>query len=196
MKKRHHRRKLLPAAISLLSALCLLFSGGMNAQQTQAQSDASAPPEFKSKLREYMKVHHGAEKGLPHLTAAPSGDEIIQRQKKMAERIRTARAQAKEGSIFTTAVSAYFAARIRAAYEENGEGIRACLAGGSPLPKLGLQANTEYPEGVSYSMMPPTILRHLPKLPKELQYQVVCSDLILRDVEANLIVDVLRNAIP
>jgi hypothetical protein len=41
----------------------------------------------------------------------------------------------------------------------------------------------------------PTMLRRLPPLPQELEYRIVNRDLIIRDREANLIVDVMRNAV-
>ena len=43
---------------------------------------------------------------------------------------------------------------------------------------------------------PPGVLRQLPALPKPLEYRFVQSNLILRDSEANLIVDVLPDAAP
>ena len=39
--------------------------------------------------------------------------------------------------------------------------------------------------------MPPSLLLNLPKLPKELEYRFVGRELILRDIAANLIVDVI-----
>ena len=40
------------------------------------------------------------------------------------------------------------------------------------------------------------LLRQLPQLPKPLEYRLVQKNLILRDTEANLIVDVLPAAAP
>ena len=42
----------------------------------------------------------------------------------------------------------------------------------------------------------PGFLWTLPALPEELQYRFVGRDLILLDVHANLVVDILRDAIP
>jgi hypothetical protein len=41
----------------------------------------------------------------------------------------------------------------------------------------------------------PCILNALPPLPDELQYRFVGVDLILVDIHANLVVDILRNAV-
>jgi hypothetical protein len=46
-----------------------------------------------------------------------------------------------------------------------------------------------------YSARDPAVFRDLPPLPGELEYRVVGRDLVLLDVIANLVVDVLRDAI-
>jgi hypothetical protein len=43
---------------------------------------------------------------------------------------------------------------------------------------------------------PAGLLRVLPKLPRELEYRLVQRNLILRDIEANLIIDVIPLATP
>jgi hypothetical protein len=189
-------RKWRPAAILLISALACLAAGSAHARPPQNRKDREAAAQFEKNVHAYMKIHKRAEKDRPKLKSSESAAEIVDRQRALAEKIQAFRTQSKEGDVFTPAVAAYFSRQIKAAYDENAEAIRACLAAGSPLPAMPLKVNATYPENVSYSIMPPTILRHLPKLPQELQYQVVCNDLILRDVEANLVVDILHNAIP
>jgi len=44
--------------------------------------------------------------------------------------------------------------------------------------------------------MPPSLLSNLPLLPPELEYRTVGRDVVLRDVGANLIVDVVAGVIP
>ena len=55
----------------------------------------------------------------------------------------------------------------------------------------GLQVNANYPDGLPLQSMPPSLLLNLPRLPKELEYRFVGRELILRDTQANLIVDVI-----
>ena len=45
------------------------------------------------------------------------------------------------------------------------------------------------------AMMPPDILQVLPPLPEELQYRIVDHDLILIDMHADLVVDILPGAV-
>ena len=57
------------------------------------------------------------------------------------------------------------------------------------------RVNAEYPAGRSIPLMPTCLLLALPALPPELQYAFVGRDLILRDVHAGLIVDIVPRAI-
>ena len=60
---------------------------------------------------------------------------------------------------------------------------------------LRARVNDPYPHHVPLQSMPPSLLQSLPKLPKELDYRVVGRDSVLRDTEANLIVDFIPDAI-
>jgi hypothetical protein len=56
--------------------------------------------------------------------------------------------------------------------------------------------NAAYPKDQPVQSMPPSLLKELPQLPRELEYRVVGRTLILRDTEANLIVDYVKEALP
>jgi hypothetical protein len=60
---------------------------------------------------------------------------------------------------------------------------------------VALQVNAKYPEGTPLPTMPPNLLVRLPPLPEELEYRIIGKDLILRDADANLIVDFIPGAI-
>ena len=65
------------------------------------------------------------------------------------------------------------------------------------LPKgLKVDVNGIYPTTIPLATFPPALLRKLPDLPPELEYRIVGRSLILRDVKANLIVDILRDVVP
>jgi hypothetical protein len=151
--------------------------------------------DFSRRIDGYLNLHHKAEAGLPHLKAEGSGTKITQRQRALAVKVRQARRGAKQGDIFTPEISAYFSRSIKAAYQANGERIQASFES-TQLDKQKLEVNAPYPENLSYTMTPPSILLHLPKLPAELEYRIVGRDLILRDIECNLVLDIMPNAIP
>ncbi len=65
-----------------------------------------------------------------------------------------------------------------------------------PAPaSVPFKVNAAYPENQPLPTVPPDLLARLPKLPEQLEYRIVDKHLILRDVDANLIVDYMLNAI-
>jgi hypothetical protein len=56
--------------------------------------------------------------------------------------------------------------------------------------------NADYPEAAALATVPPLILTRLPRLPDGLEYRFMGRDLILRDTRANLIVDLIPDAVP
>jgi hypothetical protein len=64
--------------------------------------------------------------------------------------------------------------------------------GGKPVV---LKVNATYPSDTPLPTTPPQVLMNLPKLPEQLEYRIIGKNLIIRDVEANIIVDFVPNAI-
>jgi hypothetical protein len=57
------------------------------------------------------------------------------------------------------------------------------------VPAFAPQVNHTYPTTFPLATFPPALLKVVPPLPKGVEYRVVAGHLILRDTEANLIVD-------
>ena len=196
MKRRLMRKALLltwTIVIVLASLGCIVN----NAQEPNAAADAKALQIFNDRVQSYIKIHRQVEEtfNLPHMEPTHSIAKIQQRQRGMAKRIRELRANAHDGNIFTPEVKAYFTRSLASAYQANSESILSSLACVSDVVQQRLAANDVYPETWNYNAMPPTILLHIPQLPAELDYRIVNRDLIIRDVEADVIVDVLRDVI-
>jgi hypothetical protein len=197
MKRQSARKQ---AALLVLAVTFVLTAPGCRVNKdrdTQTAVDARALQSFNDRVQAYITVHRQAEGKfkLIHIKATQSGSEIVRRQRAMAEHVGVLRKKAKEGDLFTPEISAYFERSLSSANQSNAEGISASLACVSTLVEQKMQPNESYPEAWDYNMMPPTILLHIPRLPPELEYRIVNKDLIIRDVEANLVVDVMRNAI-
>jgi len=165
-----------------------------------AQPDQAALNEFQSHLSAYVKLHEKAKSGLPTLKPTPSPESITEHERALAHRIREAREREHvlEGNIFTPKVAAEFK-RLIAETMKGSEGvsIKQSLASGEPVQLGQIRVNQPYPKGVPVQNTPPTLLLNLPKLPQGYSYRVVNGSLlILYDSEANLVVDVLPNAIP
>ena len=78
----------------------------------------------------------------------------------------------------------------------NGDKVRASLRHAEPLPNVQLQVNAKYPSNLPLQSTPPTLLMNLPPLPKELQYRIVGSALVLYDMSSGLVVDFIPGAVP
>ena len=57
------------------------------------------------------------------------------------------------------------------------------------------KVNASYPDDTPLPTTPAQVLMKLPKLPEQLEYRIVGKTLIVRDVEADIIVDFVPNAI-
>jgi hypothetical protein len=172
-------------ALALIAA-CTLF----------AQTPAPRTPfaDFEERVAAYMKIHKAAEAGMGRLSPTPSAERLEAKKNGLAEGIRAQRAGAKQGDIFTPAIAAEFRRVIALNLRHRAKTIHESIRSGEQV-KAVVQVNGSYPEGVPLETMPPTLLMSFPKLPPELDYRFVGSTLVLRDVSANLIIDLMPNAI-
>ena len=180
-------------------ALALFVGCSMpRAQQLSALSDARSIEDFNNRIQTYINVHHQAEEhsGLTeHPLALSSVKEIAKRKHILAKQIVLLRKDTHEGDIFTSELKAYFIRVLNSAYQANPEAISTAAACAPKCDQQMVAPNAIYPDLLGFSMMTPTLLLHLPPLPEELEYRILNRDLIIRDREANLIVDVMRNAL-
>jgi len=151
---------------------------------------------FTECLQEYVKIHKQQERSLSALKPTEDPEKITSHQKVLADKIRRARPHAQPGDIFTPEVQQYFIGLIHNEFHGPvGHETRSSINQGEPL-RGHLGVNQLYPEGIPLTTVFPTLLLVLPKLPQELQYGIVDRDLILLDVKANLVVDLMIDAIP
>jgi hypothetical protein len=175
--------------VCTLTILTLLVPGGTD-PRAHLQTDARVLAAFQQHVTEYVETHRMAAVGLgdPILCADP--EELSWQSATLAAAIRKARPTAVEGDIFTAAIAPTLRARIAAAVHA----ARIALAAANDDKRV-LEVHATIPAGRwNYSWLP--ILRALPDLPPELEYQLVGRHLVLVDVRANLVVDVLRYAVP
>jgi len=161
----------------------------------KVNADALVLQDFKQRIDKYMELHKRLEKGVPRLERVDDPAKIQASQEALAAAIRSARAGAKEGDIFTPEI----ADRLRRLiYPEvagaKGVETKETIKEDAPAP-IVLKVNARYPAGAPLPTVPPNLLANLPQLPEDLEYRIVGRDLILRDVHANLIVDFVRRII-
>ena len=122
--------------------------------------------------------------------------EIAGREVAIGQAIRNARVNAKPGAIFTPEAAAILKRIIAENYRRSPAVRETTKDAEAELPDFTPVVNQPYPSTHPLATFPATLLKVLPPLPELLEYRFVTHHLILRDTEANLIVDVLPNAVP
>jgi hypothetical protein len=174
--------------VTLLAAL-LVLQGGANPKFAALQ-------DFEQRISDYVKLENNLAKGIAVNKPTEEPHIILERQHELARKIREARAKARQGDIFTPAISKEFNRLLGLAMAGgNNVGIQKSLAHSEPV-HLALHVNETYPADVPLQSTPPTILMNLPRLPPELEYRIDAHALVLRDTGANLVIDLIPNAIP
>jgi hypothetical protein len=155
----------------------------------------AATLEFQKRIQAYMKVHNEAEGKVPNLKKTDDPVEIAQREQALGQAIMTLRAGAQPNEIFAKEYQPYFVKIVQDDFASRSAADRKALV--HELPRnVKVDINTVYPTTIPLITFPAGLLRKLPDLPPELEYRIVGRNLILRDVKANLIVDVLRDVVP
>jgi hypothetical protein len=180
-------------ALSLCAALLAVGSG----RAGELPSREGTLRQFQDAVETYAQLHRRLEQDVPPLTAASNPREIIASSKALAARIRAARATAREGDFFTAEEGDAFRVVIaRALYTHHFTADDMIAAGREEAPPLlpKLTVNTRFPWAHGAAVWP-CVLLALPQLPEELEYRFIGRDLVLVDVHANLVVDILREAL-
>ena len=168
---------------------------GLTADGQPVNAQGFATLEFKKRVDAYLKVHNEAEGKVPNLKRTDDPQEISDREKALAQMIMTLRANAQPGDIFAPEYQPYFIKIVQDDFKTRSAADRKALVNELPA-KMKIDINTVYPTTMPLETFPPALLRKLPDLPPELEYRIVGRSLLLRDVKANLIVDILRDVVP
>jgi hypothetical protein len=177
---------------------CFLMACGVEGQQGKnVNPDAKVLQDFQSRVQAYVDLQKKLKKEGPPVKESDDPAQINAAQDSLAQKVRAARKEARPGEIFTPEIRAHFK---RLMYPElkgaEGAETKEAIKEDAPAPaSVPLKINARYPENQPLPTVPANLLASLPKLPEQLEYRIVRQDLILRDVDANLIVDFIPNAI-
>jgi hypothetical protein len=176
---------------------------GMAAACSKKEPERATDPtvaafdDFARRLDNYVKIRNTLADSVGELDTTKSQAEIATRASDLAKAIAAARPQAKQGDIFSPEVATIIATLISQEYGRRSEPVQETRDDQQDeLPDFVPEVNQLYPTTYPLATFPPTLLPLLPELPEQLEYRIVQRYLILRDVEANLIVDFMPNAIP
>lgn len=190
--KAAHRFAYWVCAITAITACALL--GGQELEK--ADQDSRLLKDFNRRVAEYVKLHKAAQADVHRLKPTKSPEAIEHHEHHLAHKIREARAGVAQGHIFTPEITVEFRRLIGLTMKgPEAARIRQSLHSSAPVPSHVAHVNHPYPTGLPLQSAPPSLLLNLPPLPPEVEYRVVGRDLILRDIDANFVVDAIPNAI-
>lgn len=161
-----------------------------------SDADAAALLTMNDRLKTYVALHTKVEAALPKVAeeATPAQRDAIQRQ--FEKQLRTARAGAKQGELFTPQAQPVIKRLIAAVFDgPEGLKLKSSIMDENPMG-IKLTVNGRYPDNVPISTMPPPVLQTLPRLTEGLEYRFVDDHLIILDVHAHIVADFIDNVLP
>ena len=177
---------ILIAPLSLTSASTL---------QRPAAEESAAMKQFAVAIADYMALRGRLRGEVRGPVKDSSSIQLTDASDALAGAIERSRRGAHAGSMFSKPVATIIKRRIADAVRT--EHLSSVLAdiddGGTsgPSPKVHLRL----PVTAQLATMPSSLLKVLPTLPKELEYRIVGRYLVLRDVDASLILDYIPLAV-
>lgn len=159
-----------------------------------AAADHHAVVAFELAVEDYVALHRRLERAWPPGWFLADPEQAEMAAEAMRAALRDARPQAAQGSLFTPAVGDVVRFRIASAIREGAFDPATVLwpdeddGGWKPV------VNQPVPWGVAGMKWP--AISTLPPLPPELAYRFIGRDLVLVDLHANLVVDIVDLALP
>jgi len=183
--------------MKLFTALALMCAPQLWLEpQARVNPDSALVEAFEGKVADYVKMRKAALDGLPPPARTMKHGELLREQHEIADRIRNARPEAKQGDICSPEISGELRRLIGLALSAGDKArIQATIRRADAVP-VQLKINGPFPDRLPQPSMPPTLLLNLPSLPPELDYRLVGRTLILRDTLAGIIVDFVPDALP
>lgn len=174
--------------------------------------DSELMDDFYEEIQEYVRLRQTAVNVVPPLPAEATAEQIATRQKALTAAIVEYRRKARQGEIFSREIEAAFRRIFKEQFEgPGGAAMLNEIHAGNPqvegMPRstnpaqedtkpVRIGVNVVYPDDAPFSSVPPSLLLKVPALPEQVRYRFVGRALILRDTEANVILDFIRDIVP
>lgn len=154
--------------------------------------------DFNHRVDWYVRLHRRLERGLPPERLFGDLEDMSFAVDALHQALIDARPNAKPGTFFTPAAAELLTTRLARAITASGRTpaeawIAMNLGYLAGIPEA--RVNARIPQGRHVRVWP-SLLAALPALPEELEYRFVGWDLVLVDVHADLVIDVLKDALP
>ena len=152
---------------------------------------------FEDRIDSFMAIRKRVVDSIGDLDPTRSQAEIATRATALGRSLIAARPDAKPGDIFTPEIAAVIATLIKEEHRRRADTVLETREDQQEeLPDFVPEVNRLYPTTYPLATFPPALLPLLPALPEPLEYRVAQRYLMLRDIEANLIIDFMPNAMP
>ena len=184
-------------AVSLSIALLAVATvDGRVVRRESTDHTYAALGAFQQRVEAYARLHRDLAASLPPLASRSGGHSAAIARTFLAAAIRTARDTARRGDIFTPEATRFFRVVIQESTSAADFGMFAPLMDedGHLLQGIHPGIHTPLPVWETRELSASTLFM-LPTLPRELEYRIVGYDLVLWDVSADLIIDVLPYAV-
>jgi hypothetical protein len=198
---------------TVVLALCSLYLGLADAASLVAVSRAQSSPQpsrrgepsepvneyaasvdaFRTRIDEYLSLRGEVARKVPEVKETGDPAKISSREQALGQAIASARASARPGDVFGD-FKVHVARILREDVAARSPADRKALFHELPAG-VELHVNRPYPTTLPLVSVPPSLLAKLPALPEELEYRLVSRHLVLRDRDANLILDVLLDVV-
>jgi len=178
------------------------YAGGQTTLPASTRVNELRPEEqrlistFADRAKVYVKMRERVEGDMPRLPKDATKEQIQAHHDELLKAVQKERAGAKQGEIFTPAVSEVLRRMIRDEFKGRDRADLQKRAFEAENGKVPMKVNVEYPEAVEIPDIPPQLLLTLPQLPKQLKYRLVGDYMLLVDRENDLIIDYMTNALP
>jgi hypothetical protein len=159
-------------------------------------ADGAAIGQFDAAIAKYLALRKRLLEEVPGPMAESTAPKLTQASDALAAAIQRARANAKPGDLFVSPVVPVIKQRVVDAVRR--ENLGPVLAGidDEDLKPAKPSIHMRFPAAAPMATMPPSLLAVLPTLPPSLEYRILGNFLVLRDVEAALILDYIPAAVP
>jgi hypothetical protein len=193
MRKERTMRKLVVTAIVVMNVGAAIYAS--SPQKTPVNPVGAATAAFQKRISDYMKLRGDLTSKIPEVRETGDPTKIHTREVALGKAIATARANAKPGDLFGHDMIPYFSKVLADECRTRSPSDRNAIFHELPAG-VKLTINQPYPTTLPLLTLPANLLANLPMLPEELEYRLIDRHLLLRDRDANLIVDMLSNVFP
>jgi hypothetical protein len=194
----------IPASIENVKWLKLLLSLAMaamvalpmSAKAQETADDAASLKQFDAAIAAYLAMRQRLMEEVPGPAAGSSSVQLNQASDALAAAIQRSRPKARPGDLFQPPVTAIIKQRVIDAVRRDNLAEALATIDDEEKGPAKPAIHMRFPAASPMATMPPSLLAVLPRLPASLEYRIIGEVLILRDVEAALILDLIPAAVP